>query len=117
MKFTDGYWMMREGVRAHYAAEAYEIEKLGDELVAHVPTQKIRHRGDTLTGPLLTVTLSTPAEGVIKVKVVHFAGQVDRGPHFQIFKDRNAKPEIKISEEAAELTSGPLTARINKKDW
>ena len=63
MKFTDGYWMMREGVRAHYAAEAYEVEQQGDELIAHVPTQKIRHRGDTLTGPLLTVTLSSSRAG------------------------------------------------------
>ena len=25
MKFTNGYWLLRDGVRAHYPAEAYEV--------------------------------------------------------------------------------------------
>src|SRR5579872_94440 len=116
MKFTDGYWMMREGVKAHYAAEAYEVTQQGETLVAHAPTQKIRHRGDTLTGPLLTITLSTPAEGVIKVKITHFEGAEDKGPNFKITTSPT-KPAIEITESHAELTSGPLTARINRENY
>src|SRR5579871_5839792 len=115
MKFTDGYWMMRSGVQPHYAAEAYEVEQVGDTLVVHAPTQHITNRGATLTGPLLTVTLSAPIEGVIRVSVVHLAGQVDRGPNFEVLEDPSHTPQISITKDHAELTSGPLTARIGRK--
>ena len=49
MKFTDGNWMMRQGVRAFYPAQAYEVETTPDTLTVYAPTQPIRHRGDTLT--------------------------------------------------------------------
>ena len=116
MKFTDGYWMMREGVQAHYAAEVYEIEQAGDELLAYAPTQRIQNRGATLTGPLLTVTISAPLPGIIKVRIVHYAGAADRGPHFQLTEDSSHKPQVSITDETAELTSGELTARIDRRD-
>lgn len=37
MKFTDGNWLMREGVRAHYPAEAYEVETTPGALTLVAP--------------------------------------------------------------------------------
>ena len=72
MKFTDGQWMLQPGVAAHYAAEAYAIEVHEDRLVVLATTRPIKHRGDTLQGPTLTVTLSSPLPGVIRVSVEHY---------------------------------------------
>ena len=47
MKFTDGYWLLREGVTA-----------------AH-PVEPIRHRGDLLRGPVVTISAHTPMPDVI----------------------------------------------------
>jgi len=75
MKFTDGFWLTRPGTDAQYAAEAYDIftRTTGDEeeLVTLAPTKMIGHRGDTLNRALLTVTLSSPLDGVIRVRVQH----------------------------------------------
>lgn len=66
MKFTDGYWLMREGVDAAYPAEAYDVVSQPDSLTVYAPTQRIRHRGDTLKGPLLTIHFSSPLPDVIR---------------------------------------------------
>ena len=82
MKFTDGQWLFQPGVSAHYPAEAHDITLSEDarQLVVHAPTRPIRHRGDTLQGPLLTITLSSPLEGVIRVRVDHFTNGGQAGP-------------------------------------
>ncbi len=35
MKFTDGNWMMRPGVRASYPTQAYDIDTAGDALTVY----------------------------------------------------------------------------------
>ena len=35
MKFTDGNWMMREGVRVFYPAQAYDIDPSDDTLTVY----------------------------------------------------------------------------------
>src|SRR5690606_258555 len=80
MKFTDGYWQLRPGVRALYAQEAYDIERTettpdGAGLVVTAPTAVIKGRGDTLNRAVLTVTLSSPLKGVIRVRIAHHEGR------------------------------------------
>ncbi len=118
MKFTDGNWQMRDGVTAHWASEAYSIERDGSGLKILAPTQPIRHRGDTLNGPVLTVRLSAPMPDVIRVRITHFEGGIDRGPHFEI-ADRSVSPSISSQPgtNPDEITSGALTARIAKEGW
>ncbi len=116
MKFTDGNWMMQKGVRAHYAAEAYDIESGEGTLRIYAPTRPIRHRGDTLEGPLLTVDLSSPCEGIIRVRITHFQGVQDSSPHFPLFQEHQAA-RSELTVDGAELHSGALTARISKKEW
>ncbi len=77
--------MMREGVRASYPAEAHDVDIADDALTVYAPAQPIRHRGDTLTGPLLTLRLSSPMADVIRVRLTHYEGGPDVGPHFPVF--------------------------------
>jgi alpha-D-xyloside xylohydrolase len=117
MKFTDGNWMMRDGVHPFYAAEAYEMDASQDRLTVVVPTRSINHRGDTLGGPLLTIAFSSPMPDVIGVEIKHYSGAKDRGPSFEIFAQKGFKPAVEISEEAATMTSGKLSIRIPRKGW
>ena len=67
MKFTNGYWMIRDGVDALYAREAYELaaDATTESLNVLAPTAVVRGRYDTLDLPTFNVDITTPAEGVI----------------------------------------------------
>jgi alpha-D-xyloside xylohydrolase len=117
MKFTDGQWLLRTGVTAHYAAEAHTITADGGRLVIHAPVRPIRHRGDTLQGPLLTITLSSPLAGVVRVRIEHFTGGVARGPEIPLQTEQDVGAAIAENADEATLTSGGLVARVAKKGW
>src|SRR5579871_3641547 len=115
MKFTDGNWMMRKGVRAHYPAQAYEVEAGKDTLTVTAPTKAICHRGDTLDGPLLNLRFSSPLPDVIGVRIIHFAGGQDPGPHFPLCAQEATEVAVQSGEEAATLTSGCLSVRVDRQ--
>ncbi len=117
MKFTDGNWMMRAGVRVLHPAQAYDVETTERSLTVHAPTQRVRHRGDTLQGPLLTLRLSSPMPDVIRVRLTHFAGGPGRGPHFEVAPDAAEGVAVSVDEHAACLTAGRLTCRVGRDAW
>ncbi|MYU47363.1 hypothetical protein GTV15_00550, partial [Streptomyces sp. SID7803] len=64
MKFTDGFWQMRDGVHASYATELRDLRLDGGGLTAYAAVQRVTRRGgDTLNAPLITVEAYAPAEG------------------------------------------------------
>ncbi len=112
MKFTDGFWALRPGVTALYAQEAYDLAPDGDRLVVTAPTRPIRSRGNVLNIGVLTVTLSAPAEGVIKVRVEHHTGgRCGRG--FALDEPGGAG-RVEVTDDGATLTSGSLRAEIRR---
>jgi alpha-D-xyloside xylohydrolase len=117
MKFTDGQWLLRPGMSVHYATEAHDLTIESGKLVVHAPVRPIRHRGDTLQGPLLTVTLSSPLPDVVRVRIEHFAGAQARGPVIPLVPTQDAEVQIEQSPEGATLTSGGLTTRVKKASW
>lgn len=98
MKFTNGYWLLREGIRAHYAAQGYDARIEEGNLVIDAPDKAIRSREDTLNCPQLTIRYSAPRKNVIRVHISHFEGQINKGPYFNIIEDPLVKPEISIKE-------------------
>ena len=42
MKFTDGYWKVREGYRPHHPREIYETETDGRSVTLYGPTMRVR---------------------------------------------------------------------------
>ncbi|MCL2808560.1 MAG: alpha-xylosidase [Treponema sp.] len=118
MKFTNGYWMIKEGIEPHFAACAYEAEQQGDDLVVYAPEKHINHRGDTLNAQLLTIRYSSPMPNIIKVRVSHFEGAVDNRPRFELESDPKFKPAVKITEKEAVLESGNLSVTVGiKQNW
>ncbi|HSW05983.1 alpha-xylosidase [Aquabacterium sp.] len=116
MKFTDGQWLLQPGATAHYAAQAYAIEVHEDRLVVLATTRPIKHRGDTLQGPTLTVTLSSPMPGVIRVRAEHFTAS--QPPRLGVPMPGEGRPPVLIEdgEACATLTSGGLSVEVRKGD-
>jgi alpha-D-xyloside xylohydrolase len=117
MKFTDGQWLIRSGVTAHYAAEAHDLSVQDNTLVVHAPTRPIRHRGDTLQGPLLTISIDSPMDGVVRVKIQHFIGGATKGPVIPLTTEGNIPVQIENGADGATLRSGDLTVRVAKPGW
>lgn len=117
MKISDGNWLTREGLSVTYAAAPHSVEIVGDELLVHVAPRDVSSRERQLDTGLFTWRFFSPQSGVIGVRVEHFAGVRDRGPHFALARSAT---EIVVSntEESVSLTSGSLTVRIVKSgDW
>ncbi|NEA15724.1 alpha-xylosidase [Streptomyces halstedii] len=117
MKFTDGFWLMREGVRASYATEIRDLRVEESRFTAYAAVKRVAARGDTLNTPLITVECFSPAEGVIGVRATHHAGKARRGPDFTLFPDPPAQGAAPAATRrdgpVTELTSGPLTVRAD----
>nr|AIA88643.1 CAZy families GH31 protein [uncultured Thermoanaerobacterium sp.] len=68
--------------------------------------------------PLLTIEISTPLEGVLRVRLTNHRGGVERGPHFQVFADPHATGELAITDDALRFRSGSLTAHVARHgEW
>ncbi|MCC2594570.1 alpha-xylosidase [Tessaracoccus sp. OS52] len=117
MKFTDGYWLTREGVRPLYAVQVDDIRR-DDEagtMTVHAPTAVIRDRGDTLNRPMLSLSFSAPMPGIVKVRVQRHAGGVHRGPDFAVHATGDFRPQISIDDAAGVLDSGGLRAKVSRQ--
>ncbi len=114
MKFTDGQWLLQPGISAHYAAEAYEVRALEDRIVVLATTRPIKHRGDTLQGPTLTLTISSPLEGVVRVAVEHFSAS--QPPRLHVPQPGAGRPPVQVQETESHvtLTSGAIAVDVRK---
>ena len=115
MKFTNGYWMIRPEYQMTFATETYRIAHDELSLTALMPARHIgENRGAILDGGTLTVTLSSPLEDVLRVKVQHFKGAADNGPHFPLY-EQPVKPTFAEDEKTATLSAGRMKAVISKE--
>ncbi|HEU4324917.1 MAG TPA: alpha-xylosidase [Roseiflexaceae bacterium] len=112
MKFTDGFWLLRDGVHPHYPSEAYDLDAAPDTLTVYAPGKRIRSRGDTLNETLLTLQLSAPMPDVVRVRLTRFAGARPRRPAFELHTPGTADVRVTSDEHAAVLTSGALSVRV-----
>ncbi|HHV94751.1 MAG TPA: alpha-xylosidase [Firmicutes bacterium] len=117
MKFTDGNWLVREGFELHFPAEVYSLERSSNSVSILAPCKRIRHRGDTLDGPLLSIKLSAPMADVIRVEISHFQGVRYRGPEFEVQADADGPFSVTEDEKFVTVSAGALSARVNKADW
>lgn len=114
MKFTAGFWWMRAGIEGNFPAEVYEFETREDALEVFAPVKPITDRGATLNCPMLSVRLSSPMPGVIRVRLTHFEGVTRRTPDFELADE---KPAVQITEsdDTVSFTSGGLSAHVSKQ--
>ncbi|AFH63328.2 alpha-xylosidase [Paenibacillus caseinilyticus] len=113
MKFTDGYWMFREGYNVQFPVEIRDIRRDADSVTVYAACRKITRKGDTLNGAMLTVRYSSPLPNVIRVQLYHHKGRKVTGPAFEL-KSEPGAAEIVQDGEITKLTSGQLEVRIDK---
>lgn len=120
MKFTNGFWLMREGFSATYALQAHGAKVrsngTGPTLEVTAATKRINHRGDTLNAATLGLELDSPADDVIRVRVSHHRG-AKPAIKFPVIESASNSSAI-IDSDWARLTSGALEARVSLGvDW
>ncbi len=115
MKFTRGYWELRDGVRLFTPAEPRDVRADSSSLTVFAPCKPIRHRSDTLNTPQLTITFSSPLSEVIRVHICHWKGGRRRGPAFELRSD-GPTPRISRTSKAAILASGRLSVHVSTTD-
>ncbi|OZB88467.1 MAG: alpha-xylosidase [Microbacterium sp. 14-71-5] len=116
MKFTNGYWMDRDGFTLIRPAEVRDVvaDPEAGTLTVYGAAKRIRTRGDTLNLPLITVTYSAPAPGVVRVRIAHFDGGVERRPGFAIAGQPGFVPQVRVDDEVGELVAGDLTVQVRR---
>ncbi|NLM25807.1 MAG: alpha-xylosidase [Firmicutes bacterium] len=118
MKFTDGNWLLQEGVTLQSPATVYDLEFDEQSLILHAPTRWINHRGATLDGALLTIKLFSPMPDVIGVRIEHHQGIVHKGPEFQLNSTTEHQVKIENNDQYVSFSSGNLKAIVKKgKGW
>ncbi len=113
MKFNKGHWMVKPFIKPLYAAECFRVRRVVDAVEMLVPCQRVNGRQDTM-GPALMVRLDAPMEGVIRVEIVHHAGEPVKKPEFALFR-KPVVPVIEEDDERLSFRSGFLEARVSKK--
>ncbi|MER6983977.1 hypothetical protein ABT317_45280, partial [Streptomyces carpinensis] len=114
MKFTNGFWRIRDGVQLAYATEVRDLRPESKRFTTWAAVQKVTRRGDTLNAPLITVDCFSPAEGVIGVRITHHAGRRRPGPDFALAAEPGGAGEVRTDGTVTELVSGPLTLRLDR---
>lgn len=114
MKFSDGFWLVQEGFDIQHARQVRDVEVTEHEVSVLAATRVVTTRGDTLNNPTATVTLSSPADGVIRVRIEHHAGNRHPGPDFALPGAGEIRPEIERTPAQVSLTSGGLAAVVHR---
>lgn len=109
MKFTNGFWLLREGVSLSKAVQLQKVEQDRQTLRLLYATKKIEHRGNTLNIGTVGVDADSPLEDVIRLRVTHHKG--GKTPIRFNLNEQRTSPSI--DTEAVSFTSGNLTAKFS----
>ncbi|MEC0269024.1 alpha-xylosidase [Paenibacillus anseongense] len=116
MKFSNGYWMAKEGYTVLNPVDVREVEQKGNNLTVYAAARRIQRKGDTLNGALLTCEISSPIPDVIRVRWTHHAGKTTKGPAFELLENPLTPVTIDESGHQVTLKSGNLSVKINKQE-
>jgi len=106
LKFTNGFWLLREGVSLSKAVHLQKSEHDDRKLELLYATKKVEHRGNTLNIGTVGVEVDSPLHDVIRIKATHLKGA--KAPlRFNLTEE---KPSVAISETS--FSSGNLTAKF-----
>lgn len=98
------------------ASAATPAEPSTDATIRLMLCKPYTRRGDSLDTSTLTVTISSPAEDVISVKSVHWAGSIRKGPQFALSTDTTSSANVSRSGSQVTLTTGALSATVETAD-
>lgn len=117
MKISDGNWLIQPGLNLIQPVQVYEVEQQGNEMVVYAAPRDVRERAWQLDTPLFTLRFFSPQEGIIGVRMEHFQGALDNGPHYPLNVQKDVHVEMENTAGFAELKSGSLSVRVTKGEF
>ncbi|WP_230353134.1 alpha-xylosidase [Lelliottia sp. WAP21] len=114
MKISDGNWLIQPGLNVTYPVQVFDVEQQGNDLVVYVAPRDVRERTWQLDTLMFTVRLFAPQEGVVGVRIEHFQGALNNGPHYPLNVLKEVNVQIENNAEYAELKSGNVSVRVTK---
>ncbi|EOC0417548.1 alpha-xylosidase [Cronobacter malonaticus] len=118
MKISDGNWLIQPGLNLLHPVQVFDVEQRDGEMVVYAAPRDVRERAGQLDIPLFTLRFFSPQEGVIGVRIEHFQGVPDHGPHYPLNAQGQVPVELRETDHYAELQSGALSVRITKgENW
>jgi alpha-D-xyloside xylohydrolase len=117
MRFTDGAWRTAEGFDIHKACEVRFVEKTGDMVKLTMPTFHIYVRGMTLSGPYITMEITSPAENIFRIRTYHFKGDNSLAPSFFRLNTGSISLITDEDEKTITIKSGESSLFINKENY
>ena len=113
MKFTNGFWLVRDEYAPDYVRDFYTVEEDEDSVRAYAPYKKIDGRGDMLNIGVMTFTFTAPAEDVLGVKMQNHMGNYDHSPSYILGGMQGRKAlvrEVKNAEGGKEISSWEISS-------
>ncbi|MFX3093049.1 hypothetical protein V6120_11130, partial [Klebsiella pneumoniae] len=96
MKISDGNWLIQPGLNLIQPVQVYEVEQQGNEMVVYAAPRDVRERAWQLDTPLFTLRFFSPQEGIIGVRMEHFQGALDNGPHYPL----NVQKDVHVGNDS-----------------
>jgi alpha-D-xyloside xylohydrolase len=115
MKFTNGFWLIREGVSLSKAVDLQRAEHTDSKVELLYATRKVAHRGQTLNIGTIDVAIDSPAYEVIRVKASHHKG--GKAPLKFPIAESPAITAASESDESISFRSGNLAVEIAKNTF
>lgn len=118
MKFSNGTWLNKEGIKVYSPKEVHRIKAEENVLTVYAPCKKIITRGDTtMCDAVITYKITSPMEDVIRIRAYHFMGNEEKNPNFEINENKDTKLFIEDNEDKLIFKSGNTKVVINKENW
>ncbi|EKM0531311.1 alpha-xylosidase [Cronobacter turicensis] len=118
MKISDGNWLIQPGLSLLHPVQVFDVEQRDGEMVVYAAPRDVRERAGQLDIPLFTLRFFSPQEGIIGVRIEHFQGLPDHGPHYPLNTEAHVQVELRDTGRYAELKSGALSVRVTKgENW
>ncbi|MCI2048685.1 MAG: alpha-xylosidase [Lachnospiraceae bacterium] len=116
MKFTEGYWLRSEKVKASYAAQAFTVEKIPHGMRITAPERPILSRADALDQTVLLIDFVSAGHNDIAVTATHYTAYDAGEPRFELHEDPDPV-KIHVTAKEAVMTAGDITVRVDREHW
>ena len=118
MKISDGNWLIQDGLTLTHPLQVFEVQRSGNEMVIYAAPKDASERASQLDSPLFTLRFFSPQTGVIGVRITHFDGEMDKGPHYPLIHSDTHELHFEDNDDFAALHSGDLSVRVTKgNNW
>jgi alpha-D-xyloside xylohydrolase len=122
MKFKDGYWKTREGIRPLNLADNIDAHAAPGLVSVWTTNRRLSRPGERVVDiPLITTEFSSPLPDVIRVRMYRHKGGLERGPVFQLPADKAEHTTVNETADSLSLRAGPgedaLRVVTGKNSW